>query len=366
MSSGDDREARWAPGDEDTNPQRRPFDQPVPATPDVDESVAETDAHPDPDTSRVWLFGSADDSTSLHYYGLRDQDEVPTRPSPTPLSPLSPLPATPVGADHNTFERPAPAGGPVLPPPVPGPEQSNDSPVGRSVLVGVLVGFLVLGVTALLVWWLQRPTQSTVSPKPSVTTSAITSTAPPSPGSTQTATTTATTTATATATATATVTSTVSPTAAPTAANDATNSAGWTYIIDGLGPVKVGMPAADAAALGVIAPAAGACGFAPTDALGDVQVYVRSGKVDSIDITSPAFASGRGVKVGITVAQLEEIYGDTLKTPTMVVAGVPEQHYALLNSRQYIAYLSNSGVVQRIVIGARGADGSIVLPPVAC
>ena len=159
---------------------------------------------------------------------------------------------------------------------------------------------------------------------------------------------------------------TATPTPTPTnGLNDATNRLGWSFLIDGLGPVKLGLDWADAVELGVLQQVPTACSSqSPTDLLGDARVYASGGRVSAIDIRSAAFPSGRGIRVGDNLADLKAAYGSTLKPTEMTDGGSRITQWAITSPNQYIAYLvDDSEIVNRIAIGYRGADDSITLPP---
>ena len=167
-----------------------------------------------------------------------------------------------------------------------------------------------------------------------------------------------------------TVSPTVSPTPSPTPAptstrNDPANRLGWTFLIDGLGPLTLGLTVEQALDLGVLQELPSACdAYSPTDLLGEVRVYSAGGTVNAIDIRSPSFPSGRGVRVGTSLANLQAVYGDSLKPTVMTDAGGTINQWALTAGSQYIAYVvDGASKLERIAIGYRGADGSITLPP---
>ncbi|MFT4293798.1 MAG: hypothetical protein QM582_00095, partial [Micropruina sp.] len=250
-----------------------------------------------------------------------------------------------------------------------GARRPNDGGVGRAVAIGAMIGLIVL----FLAWFFlaRQPGDPTraipVRSTPVVSTPAPTPTPTPSVSPTPSAS------RSATPTPTRTRTSTPTPTPTPTASsptpdgdrNDAANRLGWTFLIDGLGPVKLGLDWADAAELGVLRQVPTACSAqSPTELLGDVRVYAANGRVSAIDIRNPAFASGRGVRIGTPLANLQAIYGDELKPTVMTDAGVSVNQWALTSRSQYLAYLvDGAGRVTRIAIGYRGKDGSITLPP---
>ncbi|MBP8921228.1 MAG: hypothetical protein KBG85_16100 [Micropruina sp.] len=132
-----------------------------------------------------------------------------------------------------------------------------------------------------------------------------------------------------------------------------------------MGPVTLGLASADAAQLGVLQPVPSACdAHSPTELLGAVRVYSSGDRVSAIDIRSGAFPSGRGVRVGTPLDNLQQIYGDELRPTVMTDAGMTINQWALTTPGQYIAYVVNgAGLVERIAIGYRGEDGSITLPP---
>ncbi|MEZ5089602.1 MAG: hypothetical protein R2719_07660 [Micropruina sp.] len=129
--------------------------------------------------------------------------------------------------------------------------------------------------------------------------------------------------------------------------------------------MKLGLPADEAVGHGVLLRAASACGpYSPSDLLGETRVYAGDGRVTAIDIRSAAFPSGRGVRVGTPLSELQAMYGADLVAMPMNDGGNVVDQWALLNARQYIAYLvDDNGTVARIAIGYRAGDGSITLPP---
>lgn len=158
----------------------------------------------------------------------------------------------------------------------------------------------------------------------------------------------------------------VSPTPSPTSTlNDAANRLGWTYLIDGLGPVKLGLSATKATALGVLQEVPSACdAHSPTELLGATRVYSTGGEVTAIDIRTPAFPSGRGVRVGAPLESLKTMYGEALTSMAMTDGDTQIKQWALTSNSQFVAYIVDAdGAVSRIVIGYRGSDGSITLPP---
>lgn len=238
--------------------------------------------------------------------------------------------------------------------------------VGRAIAIGAMIGVIVL----FLVWFLllrgsDNPTRAvpvrTINPTVPTRIATPTATATPTTQSPRPRPT-----PTPTPTPVPTPTPTPTPTPSPTSTlNDPTNHLGWTFIIDGLGPVTLGMAAADAVELGVLQPVPTACAaHSPTDLLGDVRIYATGDRVTAIDIRSAAFASGRGVRVGTPLANLHQIYGDDLVATVMTDGGTTINQWALTNASQYIAYVVNgAGLVERIVIGYKDADGAIILPP---
>jgi len=270
---------------------------------------------------------------------------VAARPGPagTPLS--SPSPSRPAGAGH-------------------GPGRGVGTGVG--IAVGIGVGTLVL----LLAWYflIREPGTDAARATPVRSTASVatpSATPTPTPARTRTSSITRPTSATATPTLSS---STPSATASPSVTgglNDPANRLGWTFIIDGLGPVKLGLSATEAVELGVLQAVPSACdAHSPTALLGGVSVHSTGGRGTAVDIRSAAFPSGRGVRVGTPLANLQAIYGETLKPTVMTDGGTAVNQWALTSGSQYIAYLvDGSGTVNRIAIGYRGTDGSITLPP---
>lgn len=321
----------------------------------------------------------------------RAQASDPTRAqrADTPTRPAAATAATAVASGRSGSARSASSGGsspgsPSRPPGSPSspgsaPKRGGDNSAGRAAVIGAMVGTIVL----FLAWFfLVRGNADPTRAIPVRSTPPITTISPstaPTPVRTVTATSTATTTATATATATATVTRTTqvtttatpttpsaTPTTSPTSTlNDANNRLGWTFIIDGLGPVTLGLDAAEAEKLGALTSQPSACdAHSPSDLLGGAWVYSTGGKVSAIDIRSTAFPSSRGVRVGTTLDDLRQLYGDDLQPTVMHDGDATVEQWALVSGDRYIAYLvDGSNLVYRIAIGNRGTDGSITLPP---
>lgn len=232
--------------------------------------------------------------------------------------------------------------------------------------MGVMIGLVVL----FLAWYfLVRTSSAQPTPAVPVTTTAAAQSPSSTPTRTSTSPTPSPTRTTATPSPTPTPTPTTTPTPTPTPSptftlNDPSNRLGWTYLIDGLGPVTLGLTAEQAVDLGVLRAKATACdAYAPTDLLGATRVYSTGGTVTSIDIRTAAFPSARGVRVGTTLAALKQLYGDQLKHLAMRDGGKRLKQWALVSGDRYIGYLVNdSGAVTRIAIGYLD-DGAITLPP---
>lgn len=181
-----------------------------------------------------------------------------------------------------------------------------------------------------------------------------------------------------TATAVVTVTATPTPTAPTSAATSPSASPstavstpatspvnGWQLSLGGAGPVLVGMPAAQAAALGYLV-------ATPTDPSGyttappyasHVQLVVLQGVVDGVIVRDPALSTAQGAHVGVQQAALAATYGPQLTTlPTVDSTGTAWPAPGMQTPQSYIAFpLGADGTVAQIVIGVRHA-GSIVLP----
>lgn len=244
----------------------------------------------------------------------------------------------------------------------PGGRPPTSGGTGRAIALGAMIGTIVL----LLAWFFLvrdpagdatratpvRSSAASVSPSATATPTRTRTTAPPTrttarPSPTPTS-------------------ASPTPTPTPTSTlNDASNRLGWTYIIDGLGPVKLGLSAAKATTLGVLQAVPSACdAHSPTELLGGTQVYSTGDKVVAIDIRTDAFPSGRGIRVGTSLDSLKTLYGDALKSTVMTDAGTKIKQWALTSNTQYVAYvIDGGGHVSRIAIGYRGAGGSITLPP---
>lgn len=83
-----------------------------------------------------------------------------------------------------------------------------------------------------------------------------------------------------------------------------------------------------------------------------------------IEIRTPEFPSGRGIRVGTPLDNLKTMYGDALKSTAMTDGGAQIKQWALTSNTQFVAYVVDAGgAVSRIVIGYRGSGGSITLPP---
>lgn len=315
----------------------------------------------DPSDTGTWLFRETEAKTSLSYLGEFGPDDRPA-PGPTPVAPVvpgrpsGPLVATPIGR-HDPGRPWAPQQPPAPPavPTGPYPASQGAGTTLRSLVIGAGVGLLVLALAAVFLW-LRGSGGVTAAPAPSRISTAATasSVAVASPS-----------TATSEASGPAAQASSALPDADPSH-NDASNRLGWTFLIDGLGPAKLGAKAQTAVDLGLVVASNSACGFDPTALLGDTRVYVRGGKIDSVDIRSASFRSGKGVHVGMSVAELKSTYEDTLKDVEIMSAGQATPGFALLNKRQYILYVTDGAAVTRIVIGYRQPDGGILLPPPAC
>jgi len=307
------------------------------------------------------------DPTSVGWAAPHAPARVPTRPG---SSPAAARPGTPQSAGTPGVAASSVASGTSTSSIGPSGPQAGGRPPGRgggtgvAVAVGVGVGALVL----LLAWFFlirepgNEPTRATpVRSTASDATPSVT----PTPTPTRTSRTAKPTSAQPTPTLSS---STPSPSASPSVTggqNDPANRLGWTFIIDGLGPVKLGLSAAKAVELGVLQAVPSACdAYSPTALLGGVSVHSSGGTVTAIDIRSAAFPSGRGVRVGTPLANLQAIYGDALKPTVMTDGGTTVNQWALTSGSQYIAYVvEGTGTVNRIAIGYRGADGSITLPP---
>ena len=271
---------------------------------------------------------------------------IPPSPAVQPR-PAVPPPGAPPGSPRSPSGRPPAGGGP-----------------GQAMAVGALIGTVVL----LVAWFflLRDPGADATRATP-VRSTAVAVSPSPTPTPTRTRTTPAATRTTARPSPTRTSASpTITPTPSPTSTlNDAANRLGWTYLIDGLGPVKLGLSAAKATALGVLQEVPSACdAHSPTELLGATRVYSTGGEVTAIDIRTAAFPSGRGVRVGAPLESLKTMYGDALKSMAMTDGDTQVKQWALTSNSQFVAYIVGAdGAVSRIVIGYRGPDGSITLPP---
>ena len=380
-----------------------------------------TDRPGDPGDDTGWFFEpQSDERAELSYRGEAPHHQpAPDAPVPartTPPAPATPassgagsgLPATPATpSDPDRMDDTGQATAPLVPPwatsaqagghtgaaataaasaggdgavgggrtvpPGPGstgsPNRSGDggrpSGAGRAIALGTMIGFIVL----LLAWYFlvrdpgMQPTHATPVRSSAASVSAS---ATPTPKPTQARATRTTARPSPTvASAAPSVSPTHSPTPSPTSTlNDAANRLGWTYIIDGLGPVKLGLNADEATDLGVLQAVPSACDdHSPTDLLGATRVYSTGGKVTAIDIRTADFPSGRGIRVGATLDNLKTLYGDALKNTEMTDGAASVKQWALTSNNAYVAYVvDGADTVTRIAIGYRGSDGSIVLP----
>ncbi len=284
---------------------------------------------------------------------------------PRPSTGSGPQPAAAVGAHAGVAAVGQPAargvGSPGSPNRLGGGPPASGGP-GRGIALGALVGTIVL----LLAWFflLRDPGSDATRATPVRTTAAsVSPSATPKPSRTRNTTAPARTTSRPSPTATS---AAPSASATPTSSlNDASNRLGWTYIIDGLGPVKLGLNAAEATALGVLQEVPSACdAHSATDLLGATRVYSTGGKVTAIDIRTDAFPSGRGIRVGTPLENLKNLYGDALKSTSMTDGGNQIKQWALTSNTQFVAYVvDGAGNVSRIAIGYRGTGGTITLPP---
>jgi hypothetical protein len=302
------------------------------------------------DDTAGWFFGE-DTGTGPTYRGAQEESRPPAAtPRPAALPPPPPV---------NPAAQAAPAQ-----PPGPTPPGTDRPPrrrgAGSAVLAGAFLGVVTLALAWVFVLQSPSPSPSIAVPvrstpapvKPSVSPSPTPRKTSPKP------------TRSASPTPRPTPTPTPVPTPTPTPLNDAANRLGWTFLIDGLGPAKLGMRADDAVPLGVLAALPSECGpHSSTDLLGPTKVIARGDQVVAIDIRSNAFPSSRGYRLGTTLAELQAAYGDNLKPVTVTDGETTSDQWALVNPQQYIAYIVDpSGVVVRIVIGYRQADGNITLP----
>lgn len=329
---------RWSPTDDAT----RPHDA---SPPDLD-----------PDTG-VWLFRESDAETSLQYLGEQPANQATSAPAVAPQVrsarrhvAVSPAPAQVPPQEPRYDTIPRSAIGRVAAVGAPGPQRPSTA--GRSALIGALLGILVLAIAAGVLWF-RSPLAGTANA--SSVASAVASSSP--------AVTVATPTTQASPTETGT---TLSSSASDPSLNDAANRLGWTFLIDGLGPAKLGAQAQTALDLGLVTTSTSSCGFEPTGLLGDTRVYIRGSRIDSIDIRSAAFRSGKGVHVGMSVAQLQQTYEDTLTKVDIMAGSEKVPGYALLNKHQYVLYVTDGSLINRIAIGYREGDGGILLPPRDC
>lgn len=322
---------------------------------------------------------SAADVTSVSGSTDAGQQTAPFTPdwaSPTAITTALPAPSTATGGAVPTAAPGTAAGSPGDPPHSPhsppggGSSGGSDRTTARAIVLGVMVGIVAL----FLAWYflarspsseatratpvVSRATAVRPSPSPTATPTATPTTSSPSPTPTRT-----TATPTPTPTPTASPTPTPSPTPSPSL-NDASNRLGWTYLIDRLGPVTLGLSAEQAVDLGVLREKATSCdAYAPTDLLGATRVYSTGGTVTAIDIRTDAFPSERGVRVGTSLATLKKLYGAQLKSTVMKDGSKSVKQWALTSGDLYLAYVVNdSDVVTRIAIGYQD-DGTIRLPP---
>ena len=316
---------------------------------------AVTPADPDPDDTGLatapftpdWAAAppsGASTGSGMPAAGLRAPGGVGR---PIPPSTAVPPPGTHPGSPRSPSGRPPAGGGP-----------------GQAMAVGALVGTVVL----LLAWFflLRDPASDATRATPVRSSAvAVSPSATPTPSRTRSTPAPTRTTARPSPTPTRSA-SSVAPTPSPTTTlNDAANRLGWTYLIDGLGPVKLGLSAEKATALGVLQDVPSACdAHSPTELLGATRVYSTGGEVTAIDIRTAAFPSGRGIRVGAPLETLKTMYGEALKSMAMTDGDTPIKQWALTSNSQFVAYIVDAdGAVSRIVIGYRGSDGSITLPP---
>ncbi|QLQ15087.1 MAG: hypothetical protein HZY73_04540 [Micropruina sp.] len=66
------------------------------------------------------------------------------------------------------------------------------------------------------------------------------------------------------------------------------------------------------------------------------------------------------------MAQLQQTYEDTLTKVDIMAGSEKVPGYALLNKHQYVLYVTDGSLINRIAIGYREGDGGILLPPRDC
>jgi hypothetical protein len=87
----------------------------------------------------------------------------------------------------------------------------------------------------------------------------------------------------------------------------------WTIRVDGVGPIRFGMPLADArAALRdslIVTPAGGECGFTvPRGAPAGVRFMAERGKIVRVDVDSSGVRTAAGAEVGMSEADVRSRY----------------------------------------------------------
>ena len=145
--------------------------------------------------------------------------------------------------------------------------------------------------------------------------------------------------------------------AATSATTPATSA--WTVTPSGIGPIRVGMSAADLKRVGgdITLPDSGAeCVYVrPPNAPSGVLVMLAHGQVARVDIDSAGVQSDAGVAVGDSVARVIQAYaGRVTVTPHKYVQGaqyLTVQSPSLQDSTRRIVFESDSGHVKRFRSG---------------
>lgn len=144
------------------------------------------------------------------------------------------------------------------------------------------------------------------------------------------------------------------PTRSPSAAESSTVrpvvSTGDVLTMLGMGDLTLGMPRTALVARGVMAPVGGCDVTNPAPSLASEGILISSGTetVDFIVVHTPQHSTQSGVRVGMTMGQVKQIYGDkvTVRTVTLEI-GDPQG-----NTRQ--AYVIASGNTVIFMSESRG------------
>lgn len=259
-------------------------------------------------------------------FGIASRWSAPTdqRPSGVRLTLGAPEPAVAAAEGAPALAAPTAAPGEILPlpapvPPAPPPEEQAEAPAPTLTVVQTVVVVVAAPETAT-----PSPTPSPTTPTPSPS---ATPTPTPSPAPTTT------------------------PGSPAPLAPDA-----WPLGPDGIGPLTLGLAAADAVHAGyLVADPQATGGYRASPALaGVVSVQVAAGVVRTITVTAPGPRTAEGAGVGTPLTELSALYGTALvPLPLPDAAGAPGTVPGLDLPASTMLFVPAGDAVGRVIIASK-------------